>query len=44
MHKAAETIEHLPHEVRTEVVLRMGTLEPTSTDILNKVVKNLSGI
>ena len=42
VHKAAETLEHLPHEVRTEVVLRMGTLEPTSTDILNKVVKNLS--
>ena len=34
VHKAAETLEHLLHEVRSEVVLRMGTLEPTSTDIL----------
>lgn len=40
--KAAETMELLPPETRSEVVLRMGLLEPTSTDILNKVVKNLS--
>lgn len=40
--KAAETIDLLAHEVRSEVILRMGTLEPTSTEILNKVVKNLS--
>jgi len=42
VHKAAETLELLAPDIRSEVVLRMGTLEPTSTDILNKVVKNLS--
>jgi flagellar motor switch protein FliG len=41
-HKAAETLELLTPEIRSEVVLRMGTLEPTPTSILNKVVKNLS--
>lgn len=40
--KAAETLELLPNETRSEVILRMGLLEPTPTDILNKVVKNLS--
>ncbi|MFP4157408.1 MAG: flagellar motor switch protein FliG, partial [Opitutales bacterium] len=40
--KAAETLELLPNETRSEVVLRMGLLEPTPTNILNKVVKNLS--
>jgi len=40
--KAAETLELLSSEVRSEVILRMGMLEPTPTDILNKVVKNLS--
>jgi flagellar motor switch protein FliG len=42
VNKAAETLDLLAHEVRSEVILRMGTLEPTSTEILNKVVKNLS--
>ena len=40
--KAAETLELLPNDTRSEVVLRMGLLEPTPTNILNKVVKNLS--
>ena len=40
--KAAETLELLPGDTRSEVVLRMGMLEPTPTTILNKVVKNLS--
>ena len=42
VHKTAETLELLAPDIRSEVVLRMGMLEPTSTDILNKVVKNLS--
>lgn len=40
--KAAETLELLPSDTRSEVVLRMGMLEPTPSSILNKVVKNLS--
>lgn len=40
--KAAETLELLPNETRSEVILRMGMLEPTPSSILNKVVKNLS--
>lgn len=40
--KAAETLELLSADARSEVVLRMGLLEPTPTNILNKVVKNLS--
>ncbi|MFO7724003.1 MAG: flagellar motor switch protein FliG [Oceanipulchritudo sp.] len=41
-HKAAELIQLLPPDIRSEVVLRMGNLEPTPGTILNKVVKNLS--
>jgi flagellar motor switch protein FliG len=41
-HKAAELIQLLAPEIRSEVVLRMGNLEPTPGSILNKVVKNLS--
>lgn len=41
-HKAAEMIQLLSPEIRSEVVLRMGNLEPTPGTILNKVVKNLS--
>ncbi|MEX0322923.1 MAG: flagellar motor switch protein FliG [Puniceicoccaceae bacterium] len=41
-HKAAELIQLLSPEMRSEVVLRMGTLDPTPGTILNKVVKNLS--
>ena len=41
-HKAAELIQLLPPDIRSEVVLRMGNLEPTPGSILNKVVKNLS--
>jgi len=40
--KAAELIQLLPPDIRSEVVLRMGNLEPTPGTILNKVVKNLS--
>jgi flagellar motor switch protein FliG len=42
INKAAETLELLAPDTRSEVVLRMGMLEPTSSNILNKVVKNLS--
>lgn len=41
-HKAAELLQLLSPEIRSEVVLRMGTLDPTPGSILNKVVKNLS--
>lgn len=41
-HKAAELIQLLSPEIRSEVVLRMGSLDPTPGSILNKVVKNLS--
>lgn len=41
-HKAAELIQLLPPDIRSEVILRMGNLEPTPGSILNKVVKNLS--
>lgn len=41
-HKAAELIHLLSPEKRSEVVLRMGALEPTPGTILNKVVRNLS--
>lgn len=41
-HKAAELLQLLSPEIRSEVVLRMGTLEPASGTILNKVVKNLA--
>lgn len=40
--KASELITMLPNDIRSEVVLRMGTLDPTPGAILNKVVKNLS--
>lgn len=42
VNKAAETLELLPGDMRSEVIIRMGMLEPTPTTILNKVVKNLS--
>ena len=42
VNKAAETLELLPQDTRSEVILRMSMLEPTPTTILNKVVKNLS--
>lgn len=40
--RAAELLTLLPEKMRSEVVLRMGTLEPASSAVLNKVVKNLS--
>lgn len=41
-HKSAEIIQLLDVNIRSEVVMRMGTLDPTPEPILNKVVKNLS--
>lgn len=41
-HKAAEIIQLLDQNIRSEVVIRLGTLDPTPSSILNKVVKNLS--
>jgi flagellar motor switch protein FliG len=41
-YKAAEIIQLLDQSIRSEVVIRMGTLDPTPSTILNKVIKNLS--
>ena len=40
--KAAEIILLLPPELREEVVERLGGMEETSRDIVNKIAKNLS--
>lgn len=41
-HKAAEIIQLLDQGIRSEVVIRIGGLDPTPSAILNKVIKNLS--
>jgi flagellar motor switch protein FliG len=40
--KAAEIIHLLPPEMREEVMERLGGMEETSRDIVNKIAKNLS--
>jgi len=40
--KAGEIILLLPSEMREEVVERLGSMEETSRDIVNKIAKNLS--
>jgi flagellar motor switch protein FliG len=39
--KAAEVVALLPNEVREEVIERLGGMEPTSRDSVNKVAQNL---
>jgi flagellar motor switch protein FliG len=40
--KAAQIITLLPQELREEVMERLGAMEETSRDIVNKIAKNLS--
>ncbi len=40
--KAAELVQMLPAELREEVIERLGGMEPTSRDSINKVAQNLT--
>jgi flagellar motor switch protein FliG len=40
--KAAEVVQMLPPELREEVIERLGAMEPTSRDSINKVAQNLT--
>jgi flagellar motor switch protein FliG len=40
--KAAELVQMLPPELREEVLERLGSMEPTSRDSINKVAQNLT--